>query len=75
VLFGFDGQKAALEQIMKGTNYVATRLNSAEALAKIGFARMMAILAGAVPEKDTATPVVVITKDNVGSYCDPKSIF
>lgn len=75
LIFGFDGQKAALEQIMKGTNFVATGLNSAEMLAKIGFARMMAILAGAVPEKDTATPVVVITRDNVGTYYDPKSIF
>jgi ribose transport system substrate-binding protein len=34
-----------------------------------------AILAGAVPEQDTATPVVVITKENVASYYNPKSIF
>lgn len=75
MIFGIDGQKAALEQIKNGTNYAATGLNSAEILAKIGFARMMAILAGAVPEKDTATPVVVITRENVGSYYNPKSIF
>jgi ABC-type sugar transport system substrate-binding protein len=60
---------------VKGTNYVATGLNSAEILAKMGFARMMAILAGTVPEKDTATPVVVITKENVAPYYNPKSIF
>ena len=29
-IFGFDGQKAAIEQIMKGTNFVATGVNSAE---------------------------------------------
>lgn len=76
LIFGFDGQKAALEQIMKGTNYVATGLNSADVLARLGFARMMALLAGAAPaEKDMATPVVVITRDNVASYYDPKSIF
>jgi ribose transport system substrate-binding protein len=75
LVFGIDGQKAALEQIMKGTNYTATGLNSAEILAKIGFARMMAILAGAVPEKDTATPVIVITKENVAAHYNPKSIF
>jgi ABC-type sugar transport system substrate-binding protein len=76
MIFGFDGQKAALEQISKGTNYVATGLNSAEELARIGFARMMAILAGAVPaQKDTSTPVVIINRDNVGSYYNPKSIF
>lgn len=75
LIFGIDGQKAALDQIMKGTNYAATGLNSAEILAKMGFARMLAILAGAVPEKDTATPVVVITKENVAPYYNPKSIF
>lgn len=37
---------------------------------------MMALLAGAVPaEKDMATPVVIITRENVASYYDPKSIF
>lgn len=76
MLFGFDGQKAALEQIAKGGNYVATGLNSPEVLARIGFSRMMAILAGALPaEKDMATPVVVITRDNIGSFYNPKSIF
>jgi ABC-type sugar transport system substrate-binding protein len=76
VIFGFDGQKAALEQIAKGSNYVATGLNSAEMLAKIGFARMMAILAGAAPaQKDQSTPITVITRDNVGAFYDPKSIF
>lgn len=75
-IFGFDGQKAALEQIAKGTNYVGTGLNSPEMLARIGFQRMMALLAGArTVEKDTTTPVVVITRDNVGAYFDPKSIF
>ncbi len=74
-VFGIDGQKAALDQIQKGTNYTASGLNSAEILARMGFQRMMAILAGAVPEKDTTTPVIVINKDNVGSYFNPNSIF
>jgi hypothetical protein len=41
----------------------------------MGVARMMAILAGTAPEKDTATPVVVITKENVAPYYNPKSLF
>ena len=75
-IFGFDGQKAALEQIAKGTNYIGTGLNSAESLARMGFAQMMAILAGAMPaQQDISTPVVVITRDNVGSHYNPSSIF
>ncbi len=74
-VFGIDGQKAALEQIAAGSNYVASGLNSATVLAKEGFARLMAILAGAVPEHETATPVVVITQGNVGAFYDPDSIF
>lgn len=74
-IFGFDGQKAALEQIAKGTNYIATGINSADTLAKMGFQRMMAILAGVVPEKDTPTPVAIVTRDNVMAFYNPKSIF
>ncbi len=74
-VFGIDGQKAALAQIQQGTNYTASGLNSADILARMGFQRMMAILAGAVPEKDTTTPVIVINKDNVGSFYNPNSIF
>jgi ABC-type sugar transport system substrate-binding protein len=36
LIHGIDGQKAALDQIMKGTNYVATGLNSAESQPRWG---------------------------------------
>jgi len=67
-VFGFDGQKAAIEQIVKGTNYVGTGQNSPEVIARIGFERMMDLLAGEQVEKDTITPVVVITRENA-AWC------
>ena len=74
-VFGFDGQKAAIEQIVKGTNYVGTGQNSPEVIARIGFERMMDLLAGKKVEKDTITPVVVITRENAASVLNPKSAF
>jgi ribose transport system substrate-binding protein len=74
-LFGFDGQKAAVDQIAKGTNYVASGQNSPDAIARIGFERLMALIAGKKVEKDTITPVVVITKENVATVTNPKSAF
>lgn len=74
-VFGFDGQKAAVAQIAKGSNYVASGQNSPDAIARIGFDRLMALLAGQKVEKDTITPVVVITKDNAASVTNPNSVF
>jgi len=75
LIFGFDGQKEALRQIMIGSNYTGTGHNCANIIGRMGFHRLMAILAGAVPETDTPFPLRVIHKDNVGRYYDPDSIF
>lgn len=74
-VFGFDGQKAAIEQIMKGTNYRGTGQNSPDAIAKIGIERLMALMAGKKVEKDTITPVVVVTRENAAAAFNPKSPF
>ena len=53
-LVGVDGETAALEAIMNGTNYAATGLNNSDQIGRAGFHRLMAILAGAITaEKDT----------------------
>jgi len=72
---GFDGQKSAIEQIVKGTNYIGSGQNSPSVIARIGMERMAALLAGQKVEKDTITPVVVITKENAASLLDPNSPF
>jgi ABC-type sugar transport system substrate-binding protein len=74
-LVGVDGEKAALVQIMKGTNYAATGLNNSDQIGRAAFHRLMAILAGAVPEKDTVLPSPLITIDNVQRYYNPNSVF
>ena len=64
-IFGFDGQKAAIEQIMKGTNFIATGVISADEIAKAGFRTMMDLLAGKKPaQQDSTPPVMVVTPEN-----------
>ena len=71
-----DGEKGALAAIMKdGSNYGATGLNSSDQIGRAGFHRAMAILAGAVPEKDTVLPSPIITGENVVKYYDENSTF
>jgi ABC-type sugar transport system substrate-binding protein len=72
---GVDGEKAALEQIMKKTNYACTGLNSSDQIGRAGFTRLMALLAGAQSEKDTVMPSPVITIDNVARFYNPESVF
>lgn len=74
-LVGVDGEKAALVQIMKGTNYAATGLNNSDQIGRAAFHRLMAILAGAESEKDTILPSPLITIDNVQRYYNPDSVF
>jgi len=74
-LCGVDGQKEALLQIKNGTNYACTGLNNSDQIGRSGFNRMMAILAGAVPPKDTYLPSPLITIDNVLKFYDPDSLF
>ena len=54
--FGFDGQKAAIEQIIKGSNFVATGVNSADEIAKVGFKTMLDLLAGKKPAQRELVP-------------------
>lgn len=76
LIFGFDGQKAALSQIMEGTNYIASGLNSPDLIGPMGFNHLMAVIAGAVRKDiDTMFPVTVITPDNIVMFYDPDSIF
>jgi ribose transport system substrate-binding protein len=74
-LCGVDGQKEALLQIQNKTNYACTGLNNSDQIGRMGFYRMMSILAGGQPEKDTYLPSPLINTDNVGKYYDPNSLF
>lgn len=75
-IFGFDGQKAAIEQIMKGTNFIATGVNSADEIAKAGFKTMMDLLAGKKPaQQDSSPPVQVVHPDNAKQLYNPKALF
>jgi ribose transport system substrate-binding protein len=74
-LCGVDGQKEALLQIKNNTNYACTGLNNSDQIGRAGFNRIMAILAGAVPPKDTYLPSPLITIENVIKYYDPNSLF
>jgi ribose transport system substrate-binding protein len=74
-LCGVDGQKEALVKIKDQTNYACTGLNNSDQIGRMGFYRMMSILAGATPEKDTYLPSPLITIDNVIKFYDPNSLF
>ncbi len=74
-LCGVDGQKEALKAIMDGTNYKCTGKNDSDEIGRAGFHRMMAVLAGAIPEKDTVLHSPLITPDNACQYYDPDSLF
>lgn len=74
-LAGVDGQKEALIAIMDGTNFAVTGKNDGDEIGRAGFHRLMAILAGAIPEKDTVLPSPVITIDTAARYYNPDSLF
>jgi ribose transport system substrate-binding protein len=74
-LVGVDGETAALEAIINGTNYAATGLNNSDQIGRAAFNRLMSILGGGAPEKDTYLPSPLITKDNVMRYYNPEGTF
>jgi ribose transport system substrate-binding protein len=74
-LCGVDGQKEALVQIKNKTNYACTGRNDSDTIGRAGFNRIMGILAGGAPEKDTYIPSPLITIDNVIKFYDPNSLF
>ena len=74
-LVGVDGENAALEAIINGTNYAATGLNNSDQIGRAAFNRLMSILGGGSPEKDTYLPSPLITEDNVLQYYNPEGTF
>ncbi len=71
-----DGEMGTLKEIMKeGSNYGATGRNSSDQIGRAGFNRAMQILAGGVPEKETALPSPIITKENAVKFYDENSTF
>ena len=74
-LVGVDGETAALEAIINGTNYAATGLNNSDQIGRAAFNRLMSIFGGGTPEKDTYLPSPLITKDNVMRYYNPEGTF
>ena len=59
----------------RARNYAATGLNSSDQIGRAGFNRAMAILAGAVAEKETVLPSPIITIDNAVKFYDENSKF
>jgi ribose transport system substrate-binding protein len=75
-LTSVDGEKGTLKEIMTdGTNYGATGLNNSDMIGRASFHRLMAILAGAEPPRETVLPSPIITKENAFKYYDPNSVF
>ena len=72
---GFDGQKEAYELIREG-KFGATALNSPEELARLVVDAVVKYLNGERQiDKIIYTTPVLITKDNVDKYYDPKALF
>jgi ribose transport system substrate-binding protein len=74
-IVGFDGQKEAYELIKEG-KFGATALNSPEELARLVVEAVVKYLNGERQiDKIIYTTPVLITKDNVEKYYDPKALF
>lgn len=75
-LVSVDGEMGTLKEIMReGSNYGATGRNSSDQIGRAGFNRAMQIIAGGVPEKETALPSPIITKENAIKFYDANSKF
>ena len=74
-LCGVDGETAALQAIMDETNYACTGLNNSDQIGRAAFHRLMAILAGGAPEKNTFLPSPIITIENVLKFFNPEGTF
>jgi ribose transport system substrate-binding protein len=72
---GFDGQKEAYELIRQG-KFGATALNSPRELARLVVEAVVKYLNGERQiDKVIFTPAILITKENVDKFYDPKAIF
>jgi ribose transport system substrate-binding protein len=75
IVAGFDGQKEAYE-LIKERKFGATALNSPEELARLVVEAVVKYLNGERQiDKIIYTTPVLITKDNVDKYYDPKALF
>ena len=74
MVVGFDGQKEAYELIKKG-EFNATALNSPKELARLVVEALVRYYQGEQVDKIIHTPAVLITKDNVDRFYDPKALF
>jgi ribose transport system substrate-binding protein len=71
-----DGEMGTLKEIMRdGSNYGVTGRNSSDQIGRAGFNRAMQIIAGGAPEKETALPSPIITKENAVKFYDETSKF
>jgi len=75
IVAGFDGQKEAYELIREG-KFGATALNSPEELARLVVEAVVKYLNGEIQiDRIIYTTPVLITKENVERYYDPKALF
>ena len=74
LIAGYDGQKEAYELIREG-RYGATALNSPRELARLVVESLVRYKNGERLDKVVHTPAVLITKENVDRYYDPKALF
>lgn len=75
IVAGFDGQKEAYELIKEG-KFGATALNSPEELGRLVVEAVVKYLNGERQiDKIIYTTPVLITKENVDKYYDPKALF
>jgi ribose transport system substrate-binding protein len=75
IVAGFDGQKEAYELIKEG-KFGATALNSPEELGRLVVESVVKYLNGDKQiDKIIYTTPVLITKENVDKYYDPKALF
>lgn len=72
---GIDGQTEAVKAIMDGTNYLATGLNNADTIGRLGLDRMLEILGGESFQKDTVVPSPQVTVDNAAEFYNPDGTF
>lgn len=74
-IVGVDGQRQAYEEIMRGSQYLATVINNSYEIASRAVEIMVDALDGKKVEPRTITGTILVTKDNVAKYYDSDSIF
>lgn len=77
MICGVDGQKEAYAEILKGGPYKSTVINNSWDITKIAVDILMDYLTKkTMPKtKDVITGTILVNKDNVGKYYNPKAVF